>query len=79
MGYFKIVTLHDSFHTKQHHFTLSNAPAHHFFSTFNPHKVVRTGHLRTMASLVTPFQKTCRHAHKALSVFTWITATADQL
>jgi len=37
------------------HFTLSIAPAHHFFTTLKSHEAVQTGHWRTMASLVTPF------------------------
>jgi len=38
---------HSGFCTKQQHFTLSSAPAHRFFTTLKPHRVVIMGHWRT--------------------------------
>ena len=63
----KLWLFHDGFHIKLQHFALSSAPAYHFFITLKSHEAVQTDHWRTMASLTTPFCKTCTHAHKSLS------------
>ena len=45
----------NGFLTKQQHFTLSSAPAHHFSTSLKSRKALQTGHWRTMAVFATPF------------------------
>jgi len=41
--------------TKEQHFSLSSALAHHFFPGLKSHEAIQTAHRRTMASFTTQF------------------------
>ena len=65
-----LLLLRDGFHTKQQHFPLSSAPAHHFsFYRFEVSRGSSNHSLKNYSFLCDAiFFFTCMHAHKSLSL-----------